>query len=126
MIFLSFRKKVTTKDTSLKKILELKGRLPLNSRTIQLSSGSVMKLVDLLDSKSCGSNPVSVRFRPEPPIVFILKSAQLPLKQLPQFRQPDSRRINIVRKLFLGSTGSTVYQIQQKAKQMLLNKRKLH
>ena len=26
-----------------------------------------MKLVDLLDSKSCGSNPVSVRFRPAPP-----------------------------------------------------------
>ncbi len=31
-----------------------------------------MKLVDLLDSKSCGGNPVPVRFRPEPPFISSL------------------------------------------------------
>lgn len=32
-----------------------------------------MKLVDLLDSKSCGSNPVPVRFRPEAPFPTVLE-----------------------------------------------------
>ena len=32
-----------------------------------------MKLVDLLDSKSCGSNPVPVRFRPEAPFTTVLE-----------------------------------------------------
>jgi hypothetical protein len=59
-----------------------------------------MKLVDLLDSKSCGSNPVSVRFRPEPPtswqvgrhlsllnsahflIVILIFAASFPLKAI--------------------------------------------
>ena len=46
------------------------GLVPLNRLTIicNFQRASVMKLVDLLDSKSCGSNPVPVRFRPEAPI----------------------------------------------------------
>lgn len=39
-----------------------------------------MKLVDLLDSKSCGRKPVSVRLRPEPPTLLLCIQAFMTFK----------------------------------------------